>query len=265
MFTSPRSAGGFSMIELLVVISIITLLIALLQPSLASSRHHARVAQCAAYQRSMANAIGMYADDRRYYPVGLDHHTDNAQRIWLWPVQVRMYTGNEQGIFNCPQAPAETQWIKKSAPGEVAFYGYEKDEMRIRGNTHKFSYGYNVWGAFMGMNPNTGLGIYRLHPYGDSAPISAVKKASDMIAFTDSNPNDYWSGFIGPYRTGQWPSRIHFGKANVAFVDSHVLLMGRDETVDTVMVNGSPVNKRWNNDYSFHAGSVQNDGVPDFP
>jgi prepilin-type N-terminal cleavage/methylation domain-containing protein/prepilin-type processing-associated H-X9-DG protein len=265
MVQPPQFRSAFSLIEMLVVISIITLLISILQPSLASSRHHARIANCAANQRSMANAIGMYADDTRHYPVGLDHHADNAQRIWLWPPQVRMYTQKEQGIFNCPQAPASTQWIKKSSPGEIAFYGYEQNEMRIRGNTHKFSYGYNVWGAFMNPSDNKGLGIYRLQQGGDATPIHAVKKASDMIAFSDSNVNDYWSGFIGPYRTGQFPSRIHFGKANIAFVDSHVTLMGRNETVDTVMDNQSPVNKRWNIDHSFRPGVVQNDGVPEFP
>lgn len=262
MSRSARSIAGFTLIEMMVVISIITLLISISLPSLRSSRHSANSAKCGSNQRQLAVAITNYADEHRHYPVGLDVHNDNSQRVWLWPTQARWYTGNEQGVFHCPQAPAETQWIKKQAPGEPAFYGYEKDEMRILGSTHKFSYGYNVWGAFMLKNPNTGLGIYRNHPYGDATPIYRVRSPQNMIAFADSNINDFWSGFIGPYRTGQWPSRIHFGSANVAFVDTHVLLMAREDLVD---VADHEVNRRWNTDYSFHAGSVVDDNVPSYP
>jgi prepilin-type N-terminal cleavage/methylation domain-containing protein len=59
---------GFTLMELLVVISIITLLIALLQPSLRSSREVARRAICGTQIRQVAVAFTTYADDNRVYP-----------------------------------------------------------------------------------------------------------------------------------------------------------------------------------------------------
>lgn len=263
MFSRLQYRRAFTLIEVLVVISIITLLISLLLPALGHSRATARMAICASNQRQIASALTMYGDEARHYPAGLDAAPANNDRIWLWPVQMRRYTAHDQTIFSCPQAPDTTRWIYKTAPGEPAFFGYAKDEMRIRGYTHKFSYGYNVWGAFMGQTPNTGLGGYRNDPNTDAAPINRLIKPASMIAFADSNVNDFWSGYIGPYRTGQWPSRIHLGNPNVAFVDTHVELVPRNNLVD-VMVNVE-ANKRWNINHRYHPGSIQNDGVPDYP
>jgi len=249
--------------EMMVVISIITLLLSMTMPSLQHARHHGRIAMCASNLRQIMSSITNYGDDTRFYPAGLDNHADNSQRIWLWPTQCRTYTGNDQDVFHCPQAPGNTRWVKEAAPGEPAFFGYKENEKRIRGYTHKFSYGYNVWGAFMGQMPNTGMGGYRGVTNYDATPQYYVKKPVEMIAFTDSNVNDFWSGFTGPYRTGQWPSRIHFNSANVAYVDMHVTLTPRQELVD-VMSNDA-LNRRWNNDNRFHPGTIQNDGVPDFP
>ncbi len=266
MALNPRitpTRRAFTMMELLVVIAIMTLLISMLSPSLQSSRQSGRMAQCASNQRQLAIAITNYADERRYFPVGIDAHGVNDQRIWLWPTQSRWYTHNDQDVFHCPQAPPTTRWVREETSGEPAFYGYAANERRIRGYTHKFSYGYNVWGAFMMQNPNTGLGVYRGHHFLDATPAYSVKRPSEMIAFADSNVNDFWSGFIGPYRTGQFPSRIHFGKANVAFVDTHVELMARETLTDVVADHAN--NKRWNVDHQYHPGAVTNDGVPDFP
>jgi len=260
----PRpTRSGFTLIEVLVVLSIITLLISMLLPALGHARANARMVWCASNQRQIVSALAMYGDESRFFPAGLDAAPNNNDRIWLWPVQMRRFTGREQTIFSCPQAPGYTKWQFKTAPGEPSFFGYEKDEMRIRGYTQKMSYGYNVWGAFMMQNPNTGLGVYRDHPFLDAAPVTRIIKPSAMVAFADSNPNDYWSGFIGPYRTGQWPSRIHLGNPNVAYVDTHVEIEQRAKLVD-VMIDVE-ANKRWNNDHQYHTGTIQNDGVPDFP
>ena len=254
---------AFTLIELLVVISLITLLISMILPGVQKSRQNARTMQCANHQRQITFALTTYGDISNYYPAGLDAHPTNNERIWLWPPQLRRFTQREQSIFRCPQAPAMAEWEYKTVAGEPAFFGYDQDEMRIRGYTHKFSYGYNVWGAFMMQNPNTGLGCYRDHPFLDAARVNAVRQPSDMVAFADSNLNDFWSGFIGPYRTGQWPSRIHLGNPNVAFVDGHVRIFNRTELVDVML--SVEANRRWNNDYTYHPGTINHDGVPDYP
>jgi len=67
--TSVRTRVGFSLIELLVVISIIALLIALLLPSLEHARSTARLAACLSNARQMTIALHTYADDwERHMP-----------------------------------------------------------------------------------------------------------------------------------------------------------------------------------------------------
>jgi len=58
-----RSRKGFTLIELLVVIAIIALLIGILLPALGSARAAARTTQCLANQRSLAQAVVLYAGD----------------------------------------------------------------------------------------------------------------------------------------------------------------------------------------------------------
>ena len=54
---------GFTLVELLVVISILSLLIAILLPALTQARHHARRMACAGNLRQVGVAIHLYADD----------------------------------------------------------------------------------------------------------------------------------------------------------------------------------------------------------
>ena len=55
--------GGFTLVELLVVIAIIALLMAVLLPALNRAREQGKRAVCLYYQRQMASAWMMYADD----------------------------------------------------------------------------------------------------------------------------------------------------------------------------------------------------------
>jgi len=58
-----RQQSGFTLVELLVVISIIALLISILLPSLRSAREQAKLVKCMAHQRGMAQAGMSFATD----------------------------------------------------------------------------------------------------------------------------------------------------------------------------------------------------------
>lgn len=64
-----RLLAGFTLVELLVVISIIALLIAILLPALSQAKEAARVTACLSMQRQYGVALTIYATDWRVYPV----------------------------------------------------------------------------------------------------------------------------------------------------------------------------------------------------
>jgi prepilin-type N-terminal cleavage/methylation domain-containing protein/prepilin-type processing-associated H-X9-DG protein len=74
----PRAAGsnspspvGFTMIELLTVVAVISVLIALLLPAVQSAREQARRLQCACNLSQLSLAIHNYASSHRVFPPGV--------------------------------------------------------------------------------------------------------------------------------------------------------------------------------------------------
>jgi prepilin-type N-terminal cleavage/methylation domain-containing protein len=77
------SRGGFTLVELLVVISIIALLVALLLPSLKQAREAGRKVVCGSNLRQIGIAFHSYAtDSRSAFPVS--HFTDNFYGHDAW-------------------------------------------------------------------------------------------------------------------------------------------------------------------------------------
>jgi prepilin-type N-terminal cleavage/methylation domain-containing protein len=63
-----RSATGFTLVELLVVIGIIGLLISILLPALNKTREQARRVECATRLRELTNGCMMYLSDHKTFP-----------------------------------------------------------------------------------------------------------------------------------------------------------------------------------------------------
>ncbi len=86
----PGPAGGFTLVEMLVVIAIIAVLAGLILPAIQESRRMARVAQCTSNLKQFGAAIGIYKA-----------HAESHYPYWL----SSMFT-NELGgmteIFVCP-------------------------------------------------------------------------------------------------------------------------------------------------------------------
>jgi prepilin-type N-terminal cleavage/methylation domain-containing protein len=83
-----RSARGFTLVELLVVIGIIALLISILLPSLSRARQHAVSAQCLSNLKQIGTAAMMYANENKgILPLGQGGNKGNAtlEKFMQWP------------------------------------------------------------------------------------------------------------------------------------------------------------------------------------
>ncbi len=256
-----RGRRGFTLIELLVVIAIIAILAGMLLPALGKAKAKAKGTKCLNNLRQLGIATTIYINDNGVYPVGID---GNNGATWIWPTLLRktLYDGRNTAVFHCPSAPEQSQWIPKFGSGQPAKLGYLQDEVRLKpGGTFFMSYGYNVWGAFAGENPNTGLGVYLGDPVWGETKESAVLRPSSMISFGDSNwdlkkkGDRDWSGFIGMYEERQWPLELHSGRAELLFCDGHVEGKKRTDFVGQLLKDpGARQNaaRLWNRDNEPH-------------
>jgi prepilin-type processing-associated H-X9-DG protein/prepilin-type N-terminal cleavage/methylation domain-containing protein len=84
MNQQTRTSSGFTLVELLVVIGIITLLIAILLPALNKARESAQTVQCQSNMRQVVMLCQMYANENKsWLPYGSANPPTNAHITWL--------------------------------------------------------------------------------------------------------------------------------------------------------------------------------------
>ena len=123
---SPARSGGFTLVELLVVIGIIALLISILLPSLQQARKSARGAVCASNLRQQAIGMHMYAPD-------FDGWFPSAVFKGRWPIGHLSTVPTPEGQAAIRKSPAAQALLFDRAYIEVpeVFFCPSKDAGQI--------------------------------------------------------------------------------------------------------------------------------------
>jgi prepilin-type N-terminal cleavage/methylation domain-containing protein len=138
----PHTTCAFTLVELLLTLSILALLVSLLLPSLAVARDSARTAQCLSNQRQLALAWSIYANDHRGLAMPLEIDAADALVYWFGSVSLADATVDhdrgflspyldsdirERSVFECPSQSWGTyraQPVSLAAPCPTSTYGY---------------------------------------------------------------------------------------------------------------------------------------------
>lgn len=225
-----KSLNGFTLVELLVVISIISLLIALLLPALAMAKQDANSISCSARLRSMGQLTAEYAQTYRgmlppgsvsaWTNPGWDFQGVNETSTWFgWSDFLYQFTeglptlgqlwapgsggtclpaveANWAGLFQCPSAVI---------PNRVSYTGY--DAWYVQNYTANPNLFVDNWAVAQGAANNT-------KP--STLPMSIVEQPAHCIEYADGSQtasdgnswfvlnDDYDPGIYGWYASLLW-------------------------------------------------------------
>lgn len=217
-----RSAPAFTLIEVLVVISILALLISIIQPSLGQARRNANTVKCASQVTQMSWAVVSYADQNRGRMFPMIHQPGK-----YWIGMLAPYWQSDDRIMVCPEASTPSNGLgdARRAWGPLGGWGDNK----------KGSYGMNLWllptGDFA-TDPNmVQAGYIRLMDhatsqtpvFGDSQWVGAWPADQDILPTNfQAPPNTHALGYF----MSRFCVDRHDMGINVAFIDGSARRVG---------------------------------------
>lgn len=221
-FNMPGGASSvcFTLIELLIVISIIAILAALLLPALNSSRDHAQAIRCTNNLRQVGSMISAYSNDHQdYFPC------TQSGSVVRWLDRLASHCGDVSGGPN-----PDSYWLT-SRSAATSWCGVPRGVFGCPGNV-------------LQRRPGQDYGInYYLVRY--DAPIpkpSLLRNPSRLLSVGDIGSLFPASEEFVPEAKPKWMNSSptifflrHREKANCLFVDGHVKAV----TVENVPMTGS--------------------------
>jgi prepilin-type N-terminal cleavage/methylation domain-containing protein/prepilin-type processing-associated H-X9-DG protein len=211
---------GFTLVELLVVVSIIALLISILLPSLSKAREQARTVKCTSTHSQYTTANQMYANDNDNYFVPI------ADGSPPWPD--RMWMANATYRSNLGLQTNQSSNREKIRFPDGLFCPKLIDERMAAWNTAFFNYG------LIPAQPVDG-GIWGDWPFMDTGHVPTITEPASSALMVDANwtlmtagrahAPSYWDRFGQPVPArsqGVFLEYRHEEGSPVSFNDGHV-------------------------------------------
>ena len=211
-------SGGFTLVELLVVVAIIALLISILLPSLSTARETARQVKCSSILKQYSTANHMYADD--FENVFVPIHLETGPGYWdrqEWPGNAAYFDRmgvdiNAAGLpdgLHCPNHPTDS----------VSWWNM---------------YGMNWYGIDRGWSDHPQ--VHRTTVVSPARKVQTVDAADWHVPNAGrAHASSYWDqlGERGPTGSGYVAYRHFTGGANegatVSHMDGHASFYTKDE------------------------------------
>jgi prepilin-type N-terminal cleavage/methylation domain-containing protein/prepilin-type processing-associated H-X9-DG protein len=221
-------SGGFTLVELLVVIGIIAVLISMLLPALNRARDSARTVQCLSNLRQIGLGFQMYANQfHNSYPPYVDYSgpmgSNGYQAYWpaiLW--EQKMVDAN---LYACPSMGTISTYPD--------FRSLNNSTTDLNGLTSTawlyVHYGYNY--LWLGSSTRLGYPPYQSVP----AKRNQVKDPTNIIVLADSllvsAPSDGARGYLYLYDAGPdyftaYARHNHNSAINILWADGHASTIG---------------------------------------
>jgi len=204
---------GFTIVELLVVISIIALLISLLLPSLGRARDAARSIQCMSKLKSMGLAIAVYGNDHdgnllpavRYY----ESPAQDGIAVYIpWWWKWTLYQGYLEDASANPQTPSfDASWFWR-CPALLPTADLARYALNDRGHTDR-NRSVRGW-------PDT------------PRKLIDIPQPSHLISISDATNEIHDWGIGNP---SGFTYLSHLGQCNMVFLDGHAEGLQEDDYV----------------------------------
>src|SRR6266568_2584138 len=234
-FVSSASApGGFTLLELLAVIVIVTVLAALLLPALGKAREQGRASVCRSNMRQIALAMTLYADDNMDYlpwPGDVDR---NWQPDWVFggqadtfPARPELWKGSGFGLHaESGSIFSYASGLPRVLPHRDSYLGtfriYRCPSTGPLGEALRVNFSMNEE-----LDPTTDLTT----AFPEGVKIANVVGPTQKILLVNEDPATMRNASFKPQGTslnGRFV--VHDGRVNVGFIDGHLEAM-RDRKV----------------------------------